>query len=362
MKKVLIVDDDPVFLSVLAEGLRRFVKNFTVMTAEDGADAITLLKRDHVSLLVTDLMMPNVDGLALLAYVNEHHPSIPCFVMTAYETSYVKENLPRDILRFFRKPVSADKLGPEIIKTIDKKTPRGAVRGIAVTSFLLMIELEKKTCLFEVQIPGREKGLFFFDKGVLCDAVYGDLKGKDAALALITRERAAFTFKPFPKKQIARRMETPVKALVDEKFAAEDPMDLTQLDLTDEEAPETTRTADAVEAALSDDTPRGKALNLPGRYISQKYGKDGIIVLRLSKNGLLFSHNALQLFDEGDQMDVEFELDDNQNSRIRKSVSVVATSRYRVSAQFQSTQHYDALGQYLLYKSLDSMIIFDPDG
>ncbi len=360
MPNVLVVDDDPVFLSLLTEGLEKFAKSFAVMKAADGAEAMELLGKESISLLITDIMMPNVDGLTLLAYVNEHHPSIPCFVMTASENpAAIKKNLGKDILRFFCKPISAEKLGPEIIKTLQEGTPRGAVHGISVISFLQMIELEQKTCLFEVHLPGREKGLFFFEDGILFDVVCGELRGEEAALTMLTHERATFKFKRLPRKKIAKRLDTSIKELVEKKSepAEEDLPDLVPFEEIAQKPGETTAPEKPKPAKNS---IFDKELGLTGRYISTRHGKGPITILRLSRSGLLFRQRTLQLFDEGDKLEVEFELDDNQNTLIRKTVRVTASTRFQVSAEFTSTTHYDALGPYLLYKNLDRMVAFDP--
>ena len=84
MKKILIAEDDAIFLNLLVSSLKKYNAQFEVLTAENGRQAISILKKTPISLLITDVKMPEIDGLALLAYVNENFPFIPCFVMTAY--------------------------------------------------------------------------------------------------------------------------------------------------------------------------------------------------------------------------------------------------------------------------------------
>ena len=86
IKKVLIVDDDGEMLDTLQEGFARYADTFEVVRAENGDMAIEALKNNTLSLVVTDLKMPGIDGLGLLQHVMESYPDIPVVIMTAYST------------------------------------------------------------------------------------------------------------------------------------------------------------------------------------------------------------------------------------------------------------------------------------
>ena len=104
MDMIMIVEDNPVLLKILQSGMRKYENRFITLTAKDGEEAIEILENEPISLLVTDLQMPKVDGLTLLAYMNEHHPEIPCVVMSAHGTPQIKERVSKDVLRFIEKP------------------------------------------------------------------------------------------------------------------------------------------------------------------------------------------------------------------------------------------------------------------
>ncbi len=86
MHTVLIAEDDPIFSRILVTKLKKYGDKFEILSAKDGKEAIEILRQKWISLLVTDIQMSKIDGFKLLAYVNEYHPVIPCFVMTAYDT------------------------------------------------------------------------------------------------------------------------------------------------------------------------------------------------------------------------------------------------------------------------------------
>src|SRR5690606_12654981 len=67
--QILVADDEPNLRRVLVAQLRR--DGYDAIPAEDGAEAIALLEEHHVDLVITDLKMPHVDGMALLQQVTQ---------------------------------------------------------------------------------------------------------------------------------------------------------------------------------------------------------------------------------------------------------------------------------------------------
>jgi CheY-like chemotaxis protein len=215
MKKILIAEDDTILSMRLVRALEKHGDTLDIIEVSNGKIAMDVLKKHQISLLVTDINMPEVDGFALLAHVREHYPVIPCFVMTAIEAPEVRSRLPQDLVRFFAKPFDVDVFTATVMATVTRQIPRGVLRGISVSSFCTMIEMEKKTCLFEIAPPGKEPGRLYFDSGILFDATYGDLSGEPAAIALLGHEKATFRFRHFPDKKIPRRIKQSFWALME---------------------------------------------------------------------------------------------------------------------------------------------------
>jgi len=215
MDKVLIVEDDLKLQKFLRTRLQKHKEEFEIILAYNGEEAIKVLEQKYISLLVTDIQMPKVDGLTLLAYINKKHPHIPCIVMTAYATPESDKRLSDDnIFCFLKKPFQFEELMQAIFQALEQDIPDGTIKGIAVSSFLQMIEMEEKTCLFEVHSPSKGKGLFYFQKGILHNALYGDLKGEEAAYELIAMDKAEIRFRNLPKKKFARRIKQELMGLI----------------------------------------------------------------------------------------------------------------------------------------------------
>jgi two-component system NtrC family response regulator len=84
MSKILIVDDEknfPIILSAVLED-----EGFETASALSGEKALEILKNEDISLVLTDMKMPEMDGLTLLETIKKERPEIPVIVMTAHGT------------------------------------------------------------------------------------------------------------------------------------------------------------------------------------------------------------------------------------------------------------------------------------
>ena len=117
---ILIVDDDLTQLETLRRGLRS--KGYNVLEASSGKDALNFLqdgKTDQIHLILTDYVMPEMNGIELLKKIREKSNSLPVIIMTAY----VKNNLLLEIMRLncnsiLEKPFTLNKLNGEIQKCL----------------------------------------------------------------------------------------------------------------------------------------------------------------------------------------------------------------------------------------------------
>ena len=80
MAKILIVDDDKNILEVLKYNLLQ--EGFTVVTAEDGIQALELARREKPDLILLDIMLPGMDGLEVCRILRKEMP-VPILMLTA---------------------------------------------------------------------------------------------------------------------------------------------------------------------------------------------------------------------------------------------------------------------------------------
>src|SRR5580700_8754039 len=79
---VLVVDDEPDLCELLSITLRRM--DLDPRTANTVADAQRLLKTEHLDLCLTDMQLPDGDGLELVKWIQQYSPSVPVAVITAH--------------------------------------------------------------------------------------------------------------------------------------------------------------------------------------------------------------------------------------------------------------------------------------
>jgi DNA-binding response OmpR family regulator len=190
MKKVLIVDDDESFLHSLIDGFKAYEDKFAITTASDGVEAVAALGEHKVSLVLTDLKMPRMDGFKLIAHLNNNYSEIPVIVMTAFGTPDMEDNL-RDMgtFQYIEKPIDFGELVEKIIKGLDGSS-KGYITGISLSSFLQLLELDKKSCTLTI-LAGNKKGIMYIRDGNLLDASALNLQGSEAAYTIVSWKNVA---------------------------------------------------------------------------------------------------------------------------------------------------------------------------
>lgn len=81
-QRILVVDDETIVVSLVRDALED--EEYEVLTASNGQDALTLLSREQIQLLVTDIRMPNMDGIELVRRARENQPDLSVIFMTGY--------------------------------------------------------------------------------------------------------------------------------------------------------------------------------------------------------------------------------------------------------------------------------------
>lgn len=107
--RILIVDDDPYFLRVLSRILAG--ENFRVKTAEGAAEAAKVLREDSFDLVISDLRLPDGDGLTILQEIRKAGSEVPVVILTAYgEVDSYLEAMNAGATEYLNKPVKSDDL------------------------------------------------------------------------------------------------------------------------------------------------------------------------------------------------------------------------------------------------------------
>lgn len=103
-RTILFVDDEERILSSLKRGL--IDEPYNLLFADSGKKALEILKQNEVHVIVTDMKMPEMDGLALLKIVKETYPQIVRLVLSGYTqvTTLLTAINQGEIFKFITKP------------------------------------------------------------------------------------------------------------------------------------------------------------------------------------------------------------------------------------------------------------------
>lgn len=107
--RLLLVDDDPGLLKLL--GMRLSSEGYTVTTAESGAEGLKVLAREKIDLVISDLRMDEMDGMALFAEIQKGQPGMPVIILTAHGSiPDAVAATQQGVFSFLTKPVDRDAL------------------------------------------------------------------------------------------------------------------------------------------------------------------------------------------------------------------------------------------------------------
>ncbi len=170
---VLLVDDNPSLLRALPHAISLRMSGVEVETADSAQVALTMIKQQEYDAIVSDIKMPGMDGLDLLAKVQEQHPETPVVLITAHgEHDLAIRALRSGAYDYILKPVDRD-------------------------DFMVSLERALQTRQLRRQIQEQQRALerYAFSLERLVEQRTGELMAsnaaKDAMLSMVTHELAS---------------------------------------------------------------------------------------------------------------------------------------------------------------------------
>ena len=106
---ILLVEDEAMVRAVAERALSRH--GYTVLTAENGEAALEILAREgHVDLMISDVVMPTMDGPTTVRAARETHPDLPILFISGYAEEQLRKSIDLERVAFLAKPFSVQKL------------------------------------------------------------------------------------------------------------------------------------------------------------------------------------------------------------------------------------------------------------
>jgi CheY-like chemotaxis protein len=119
-KRILVVDDEPLVLLILHDTLVTPGQEYEVVACSSGQEALDQLTQGRFDLLLTDLRMPDVSGIALTEAVRDQEMDTPVIWLTAYGSEEVREESMRlGVSYCLDKPVGTDRLLQIVREVLD---------------------------------------------------------------------------------------------------------------------------------------------------------------------------------------------------------------------------------------------------
>jgi CheY-like chemotaxis protein len=125
LRKVLVVDDDP----VVGKSFNRVLtsKGYTVVTAENATDALEQMRNSEYDLVYTDIRMPGMDGLELAETVKARRPWTPVVIVTGYGTTADEARAKAaGVTAFLHKPLSPEMIEGSAAAALREAAPTSA--------------------------------------------------------------------------------------------------------------------------------------------------------------------------------------------------------------------------------------------
>ena len=124
MEKILVIDDEKPTLSMFRLFLDAY--GYRVYTAENGADGLDIFRKEKPAIVLTDIKMPGIDGLAVLQQIKKIAPRTAVIVITGHgDTDLAEQAAALHAVDFINKPIKREALDAALEKARQKLAAAG---------------------------------------------------------------------------------------------------------------------------------------------------------------------------------------------------------------------------------------------
>ena len=123
MKQILIIDDEPQIRSMLKKMLEQ--EGFDIIVASDGKEGMKLFEKDPVDLVITEIIMPEKDGIEVIQALRKDYPDVPIIAMSGggrnSPDGYLNMEKLLGAQATFEKPINKEELLNTVKKVLEFK-------------------------------------------------------------------------------------------------------------------------------------------------------------------------------------------------------------------------------------------------
>jgi len=140
MKRILVVDDEEDILGLLSELLQRW--GFEADTVTNGREALERFHGRDFDLVLTDLKMPDMDGLELLRRIREENPRVPVLMLTGFPTvDSAVQAIQEGAYDYLIKPINPEELRFRIQKALAQSEQMRSLGFLKGLNWALLISI-----------------------------------------------------------------------------------------------------------------------------------------------------------------------------------------------------------------------------
>jgi len=138
MERILVVEDDEGIQDLLVETLPRL--GYEPVIADNGKMGLETFQSQNFAIIITDVRMPEMDGLTMLKAIRKLDPKVPIIVITGYPSvDSAVESLVEGADYYLVKPINMVDLEAKIKKSFEKRKIQKALASIKLTNIILVV-------------------------------------------------------------------------------------------------------------------------------------------------------------------------------------------------------------------------------
>ncbi|TNE50941.1 MAG: response regulator [Deltaproteobacteria bacterium] len=236
MRSILIIDDESDLCHSLARIVQRKIPSFSVRNTSEPNEALEWLEEEAPALIITDIRMPEISGLDLVARAIRLWGNLPIIITTAFASPELARVLDLQAFHYLPKPFRSQELLLRIQQILGLSSPQHpeSMEPASPSSLVMdMIQLHALTCSTGAlrMIRPREIGEIFFSKGRIVHAEVGVLEGVPAYEILSSWSDCQFVF--MHSRTSIETIRIPTALLVKRSLRGGSFESVSQLDLPD---------------------------------------------------------------------------------------------------------------------------------
>jgi CheY-like chemotaxis protein/predicted regulator of Ras-like GTPase activity (Roadblock/LC7/MglB family) len=192
---ILIADSDPNDTELLSEELME--NGFEVTVVSSGGDALEFYQKESPDVVLTDLVLPDMDGMQLLAVLKQFDPQSKVIITTAQgDKDAVARAFRMGAIEFLDKPLDPQFLVSKIRDLLAREdlALEGDLQLMSLASIIQINCEERNQAQLILNLQG-EEGIIYFNEGEMIHAEAGDLSGDEAIYTLLSWESGSFRLK-----------------------------------------------------------------------------------------------------------------------------------------------------------------------